>query len=49
MGAGIIIDESPRAFGQFAAFGFAFDSGGTYGGRDQFGEFGFGYRAFETG
>lgn len=49
MGTGVIVNESPRAVGEFPAFGFAFDRGGTRGGRDEFWEVGFGYGAFETG
>jgi len=49
MSTGIIVNESPGAFREFSPFGFAFYRCGTGGGRDEFGEIGFGYRAFETG
>ena len=43
VGAGVIVDESPSAIDELATLGFAFDGGGTCGGRDEFGEVGFGY------
>ena len=49
MSAGIIVNESPSAFREFASFGFAFYRGGTCGCGDQIREIRFGNRAFETG
>jgi hypothetical protein len=49
VGAGVIVYKSPGAVHEFAAFGFAFDSRGTCRGRNEFGEVGFRYRAFEAG
>ena len=49
MGAGVIVNESPGTFHEFATLRFAFHGRGTCGCGDEFGEVGFGYRAFETG
>lgn len=49
MSAGIIVNESPRAFREFSSFGLAFYRRGTRGRRDESGKIGFGYRPFETG
>ena len=49
MSARIIINESPSALREFSSFGFAFYRCGASGRRDEFGQIGFGYRAFETG
>ena len=49
MSAGVIVNESPGTFHEFATLGFAFDGRGTCRCGDEFGEVGFGYRAFETG